>query len=53
MNIIDIEASNAFAIFMNKNPEWNDKNPFRSKIFLKSLGHELALPSMKKRDNCL
>lgn len=49
MNILDICALNAFALFILKNPDWNKQKSFRRRIFLKDLSDQLAYSHMSRR----
>lgn len=49
MNMIDIGASNAFILYIEKNPDWKKNNFSRRRLFLLQLGDDLARSHMEKR----
>lgn len=49
--MLDISAFNAFIIFCQVNPQWNSNKLHKRRIFLETLGEELAKPYINQRKN--
>ncbi|KAL1266164.1 hypothetical protein QQF64_001839 [Cirrhinus molitorella] len=49
--MLDVSAYNAFVLWVEINPSWNNGRKYRRRLFLEELGRALVAPLMQRREN--